>query len=111
MANGTLFTMAWETKACTPFCATRIQFSSLSRRREAHAGSTCPASTSGRMDIIIRSALISGICRRGAKRPYQRVDLPEPLCPASTTASGLQDARCRSSTALTAWSSVFIWPA
>lgn len=59
----------------------------MSRRVIAQGGSP----SSGRIDIIMRSALMSGISKEDASLSFQNVDLPDPLWPARTIARGLLD--------------------
>lgn len=75
-------------KRLDPSCATPIQSSSSSRRCVAQAGR---GRFSGRIDNIIRSALMSGTWSLSARWSYQRVDFPEPLWPARTMARGFPE--------------------
>ncbi|MNT60321.1 hypothetical protein D3C72_1978960 [compost metagenome] len=81
--------MACPAKAFTPCWATLIQLRSVSRSSAAQGVRKPSSPASGRMESIIRSALISGICKVSARDRRHMVDLPEPLWPARMMARGL----------------------
>lgn len=89
-ANACLRSMMSSRNSLTPDCDRDCQVASSSRSLCAHAGirGGVPVG-SGRIDIVSRSALTSGICSMPARRWYHKVDFPEPLCPARTTATVL----------------------